>query len=109
MSETTIWWIRRDLRLGDNPALSAAVGNGRTVVPLFVLDERLLQDDTAPKRAAFLLDGLRVLDADLRARGSRLVVRVGRPEQVVPQVAAACGAAAVYAQGDVSPFSRRRD
>lgn len=109
MKNKVIWWIRRDLRLADNPALAAAVGNGRAVVPLFVLDEQLLRDDIAPKRAAFLLDGLRRLDANLRARGSRLVVRLGRPEQVVPQVAAACGAAAVYAQEDVSPFSRKRD
>ncbi|MCE8472510.1 deoxyribodipyrimidine photo-lyase, partial [Rhodovulum sulfidophilum] len=26
-----IWWVRRDLRLGDNAALAAAAGSGRPV------------------------------------------------------------------------------
>ncbi len=109
MSSTAIWWIRRDLRLADNPALHAALADGRAVIPLFVLDDRLLMSDkAAPQRTAFMLDGLRALDADLRARGGQLVVRYGQPEQVVPQLAAIYDAD-VYAQEDVSPFSRKRD
>ena len=34
-------WLRRDLRLADNPALAAAAARG-PVVPVFVLDPRLL-------------------------------------------------------------------
>ena len=33
-----IYWVRRDLRLSDHPALTAAVATGRPVVPLFILD-----------------------------------------------------------------------
>jgi len=69
-----IWWIRRDLRLSDNPALQAAVADGRGLVPLFILDRHPIQFPAA-KRQAFLLTGLRQLDADLRSRGSRLIVR----------------------------------
>ncbi|NBB83773.1 MAG: deoxyribodipyrimidine photo-lyase, partial [Alphaproteobacteria bacterium] len=36
---TTILWLRRDLRLADNPALHAAAMAGGPVVPLFVLDD----------------------------------------------------------------------
>uniref|UniRef100_UPI0028AAEF02 deoxyribodipyrimidine photo-lyase n=1 Tax=Aeromicrobium sp. TaxID=1871063 RepID=UPI0028AAEF02 len=46
---TSIWWIRRDLRLQDNPALVAAGGDGR-VVPLFVRDPRL-SGTGRPRRA----------------------------------------------------------
>jgi deoxyribodipyrimidine photo-lyase len=110
MSGTAIWWIRRDVRLADNPALHAALADGRSVIPLFVLDDRLMGSDAvAPQRTAFLLDGLRKLDADLRVRGSRLIVRAGRPEQLVPQLAQETRASAVYALEDVSPFSQRRD
>ena len=39
MSDTPlILWFRRDLRLGDQPMLSAAVATGRPLVPVFILD-----------------------------------------------------------------------
>ncbi|MFM7172034.1 MAG: deoxyribodipyrimidine photo-lyase, partial [Caldilinea sp.] len=67
---TAIWWIRRDLRLDDNQALSAALQQGESVIPLFVLDPRLLGVAGAA-RVAFLYAGLRALDGALRRRGSR--------------------------------------
>ena len=106
MSETAIWWLRRDLRLADNDALAAA----RRVVPVFILDPALLDGPTSsPTRTAFLLGGLRVLDSGLRARGSRLVVRRGRPADELARMVAETGAAAVYAEDDHSPYARRRD
>jgi deoxyribodipyrimidine photo-lyase len=77
--QTAVWWIRRDLRLTDNQALASALEQAKSVLPVFVLDPALWNSRTAgPKRLAFLLGGLRALDADLRARGSRLIVRQGR-------------------------------
>jgi len=107
---THIWWIRRDLRLADNQALAAAMSNGATVVPLFVLDDRLLTAPTAgAKRLAFLWQGLAALDADLRRRGSRLIVRRGDPAVEIARLAAETAATAVYAEEDYSPYARRRD
>ncbi len=74
--KTAIWWTRRDLRLSDNQALTAALRQAEYVVPLFVLDPALLlAPDISQNRVAFLLGGLRSLAADLRARGSGLIVR----------------------------------
>ncbi len=42
------------------------------------------------------------LRSRLRAAGSDLVVRVGRPEAVLPELAAGVGAGAVYCQGEVT-------
>jgi len=110
MSATAIWWIRRDLRLTDNPALHAALKGGRSVIPLFILDDRLLYSpNAAPQRIAFMLNGLKALDVDLKARGSMLIVRTGRPEQIVPHVVRESGASEVYAIEDVSLFSQKRD
>jgi deoxyribodipyrimidine photo-lyase len=111
MGRATIWWIRRDLRLGDNQALAAALGRGGAVVPLFVCDPELLGriHTGAKKRAAFLFGGLAALDGDLRTRGARLIVRRGRPETVVAAVAAEVGAELVVAEEDTSSYGRRRD
>lgn len=107
---TTIWWVRRDLRLTDNPALTAALDHAENVVPVFVLDPALLHaPDRSDTRLAFLLDGLRQLDADLRARGSRLVARPGEPVEVLARLATETGAEAIYAQDDVEPYARQRD
>ena len=107
---TSIWWVRRDLRLTDNPALHAALQAGEAVLPVFVLDRRLLQSRyNGEKRTAFLLAGLAALAEDLRARGSRLLVRSGDPAAVLPQVCAEVGAGAVFAARDVSPFATQRD
>jgi len=103
-----IWWVRRDLRLSDNQALTAALSEGGGVVPVFILDEHLL-NTPAEKRQAFLFAGLRELDHDLRSRGSRLVIRRGDPATELARIAAECSAADVYAEQDVTPYAIRRD
>ncbi|SFC31388.1 deoxyribodipyrimidine photo-lyase [Nocardioides terrae] len=105
---TTVLWLRRDLRLHDHPALVEAARDGAEVVPLFVLDPGLLKP-SGPARTAFLLRSLRALDDDLRAHGGRLVVRHGRPEDVVPAVAGEVGAAAAHVSEDFGPYGRVRD
>jgi deoxyribodipyrimidine photo-lyase len=106
-----LWWIRRDLRLHDTPALCAALEAAGRVLPVFVLDPALWERSpyVGDKRRAFLLGSLRALDEDLRARGSRLVLRRGDPVEVLARLVRESGAGAVFAQGDVSPYARRRD
>jgi deoxyribodipyrimidine photo-lyase len=101
-------WLRRDLRLHDHPALVEAARDGAEVVPLFVLDPRLLEPAGAP-RTAFLIRSLRALDAELRTHGGRLVVRRGRPSQVVPAVVGETGARSVHVSEDFGPYGRARD
>ena len=110
MGSTAIVWLRRDLRVHDHPALWQAAGEHDHVVPLFVLDERLLAGRFASgPRNAFLLGCLRELDAELERRGAGLCVVAGRPEVELPRLAARCGAHAVHWTSDVSAFARERD
>lgn len=106
----TVVWFRRDLRLADNPALLDAAENG-PVVCLWVADPGILgrRHHAAPARLRFLRAGLEALDAELRERGSRLVVRSGPAAEVVPAVAAECGAVGVRWAREVSPLGRARD
>jgi deoxyribodipyrimidine photo-lyase len=103
-----IWWVRRDLRLSDNPAWQAALAQDDRVIPLFILDPHLLRAP-AEKRQAFLFAGLRQLDVGLRARGSRLIVRQGEPLDMLRALMAETGARAVYAEEDYSPYAQKRD
>lgn len=107
---TSIWWIRRDLRLGDSPALTAALEGGRTVIPAFILDDRLLQGRMAsPTRNRFLAGGLAALDESLRSIGGRLILRRGDPRTELSRLTREVGAEVIVAEVDHSPFARRRD
>jgi deoxyribodipyrimidine photo-lyase len=103
---TSVFWFRRDLRLGDNPALLAAADTAADgVLPLFVLDDALRRPSGAP-RLAFLYRSLRALD---EALDGRLVVLRGKPENVVPRVAREVGASSVHIAADFGPYGRERD
>ncbi|MCB8917073.1 MAG: deoxyribodipyrimidine photo-lyase [Ardenticatenaceae bacterium] len=107
---TAIWWIRRDLRLADNVALSTALAQAKQVLPVWIFDPVLLASPyVGEKRLAFLLAGLRTLDQALQARGSRLIVRRGHPPAVLAQLLAETGAGVIIAEEDYSPYARRRD
>ncbi|MDO8186727.1 deoxyribodipyrimidine photo-lyase [Conexibacter sp. JD483] len=107
---TALVWLRRDLRLHDHPPLVRALAEHARVVPVFVLDPALLRGRFASgPRTAFLLACLRSLDDDLRARGSGLVVRVGRPERELVALAREAGASAVLWASDATPYALARD
>ncbi|MCL4265780.1 MAG: DNA photolyase family protein [Anaerolineae bacterium] len=107
---TAVWWIRRDLRLTDNQALAAAMHSADQVIPLFILDPFFVRSPyVAEKRLAFLYGGLAELDAALRQRGSRLIVRQGEPTAVLTHLLAETNAHTIFAEADYSAYARRRD
>lgn len=94
---TTILWHLNDLRLDDNPALHRAMEDD-SVVPVYCVDPRHFASTelgfprAGARRANFLLESLEDLRARYRAVGADLVVRVGKPEAIVPEIARAVGA-----------------
>ena len=103
-------WFRRDLRVADHPALDEAVTHFTRVACLYVLDDGLLDGrHRSPRRLAFLRHSLLALSASLEERGGVLVVRRGRPEEVVPAFARELNAGAVFVSRDYTPYGRRRD
>ena len=106
----SIVWFRSDLRLSDNPALIKALEAGRTVVPVFVLDE----ETKGPRRLGaasrwWLHYSLHALDASLRRLGSRLVLRWGPAEKAIVELAVECGAESVFWNRLYDQGSRERD
>lgn len=99
-----------DLRLHDNPVLSAAVRGADAVVPLFVEDDGIRRAGfDAPNRRAFLADCLAGLDTELRRRGGRLVVRRGDVVPEVCAVVAETGARSLHIAAGVSGYARGRE
>ena len=103
----SVMWFRRDLRLGDNPALLEAAADG-PVLPLFVLDPALW-GPAGPARRAYLGASLRALDGRLRRHRTQLGVVRGDPVRRVVLAAKAVGADRVHVAADFGPYGSRRD
>ncbi len=107
---TALVWLRRDLRLHDHPALRAALATDDHVVAVFCFDRALLHGrHRSGPRTQFLLECLSDLDASLRERGSRLIVRHGPPEHQLCALAQAFDASCVHISADAGPYAQRRD
>lgn len=99
-----------DLRLHDNPVLRAAGRGADAVVPLFVRDDGIRRAGfDAPNRRAFLADCLRDLDAGLRRRGGRLIVRHGEVVAAARDVVVRTGARELHIASGVSGYALRRE
>ncbi len=106
---TTIVWFRQDLRLTDNPALSAAVEQG-CVIPVYILSI----DEESPWKLGgasrwWLHQSLTILAADLERRGSRLILRSGNALETLQQLIAETGATSVYWNRRYEPTIIKRD
>ena len=102
-----IWWIRRDLRLTDNPALLAALAAGHGLIPMFIHDECVETLGAAAKWRLGL--GLQVFAKTLADHGSRLILRRGPALAVLQAVAAETGAGSVHWSRLHDPAARARD
>jgi len=87
-----IYRFTKDLRLDEHAGLAAAAERG-PVIPLLVLDDALERRlKASPRRAAFFCAAVAALDAELRERGSRLILRRGAPDRAIVRLARATGA-----------------
>lgn len=104
-AEAVLMWFRRDLRLGDNPALRAAVATGLAVIPLFLWTPE--EESPAPGAASrwWLHGSLMQLDRTLRARGSRLIIRRGPAAESLLSVADEAGAHRIFCSRVEEPAS----
>jgi deoxyribodipyrimidine photo-lyase len=88
-----VYRFSRDLRLDDHAGLAAAAARG-AVIPLLLIDPAMeTRLKASPRRAAFFCGAVRALDADLRERGSGLIVRRGALEAALLKVVRDAGAA----------------
>jgi len=107
---TAIHWFRRDLRLGDNLALTQALEEADQVIGLFILDPKLIdQPKVSLARLAFLYSSLEVLAKKLEKRGGRLIIRRGGIVPELLRVLKESEAKALYFNRDYTSYARKRD
>ena len=98
-------WFRRDLRIGDNPALLDALAAAEEIVPVFILDKKLI-DATGSKRLAYLGQSLHELDESL---GNSLHVMIGDQVDVLKELMQRYGATSVHISTEYEPYGAARD
>mmetsp|Transcript_15839 Transcript_15839/g.29886 ORF Transcript_15839/g.29886 Transcript_15839/m.29886 type:complete len:565 (-) Transcript_15839:8-1702(-) len=116
-----IYWFRNSLRLHDNPSLLAASHSCKCLLPLYIIDPLAPFAQTPGRkagaiRANFILEAMQQLDKKLSSScdksgdsRSRLVVAVGKPHVVLPQIVQRIQAKALYYEREVAHPVREMD
>ena len=110
MNKPVLVWFRLDLRLADNPALSAAASRKKQVIPIFIWSPEE-EGDWPPGAASrwWLHQSLKSLEADLRRRGTRLLYRRGPSLDALRAVIRETGASEVFWNRRYEPALAARD
>jgi deoxyribodipyrimidine photo-lyase len=111
MEPVTIFWFRRDLRINDNTGLYYALKERGNVIPLFIFDTEILEKltDKSDRRISFIFDHLLQIKEKLEQNGSSLLIRHGKPADVIEKLADEFEIAAIYANHDYEPYASQRD
>jgi deoxyribodipyrimidine photo-lyase len=106
---TAILWLRRDLRLDDNPALQALLDDGYSPVPVYIHDEPDPDWPVGAASAWWLHHSLVALGTTCKQGGSGLAIRAGDTQQQLSRLIEATGAEAVYWNRCYEPAFVKRD
>nr|WP_295900499.1 deoxyribodipyrimidine photo-lyase [uncultured Bdellovibrio sp.] len=111
MAKVTIFWFRRDLRLHDNAGLFYALKEKADVLPLFIFDKDILDklSNPADARVSFIYQTVFQLKESLQKKGSDLLVRYGKPQEVFQSLSRELEIDSIYTNQDYEPAARKRD
>ena len=102
MSAPVVWWIKKDFRLSDNPALRAALASGETVLPVFLFEPVLLDgDETSGFHVAAWCEALDDLRQRLGAHGGDVLVIHGEAVDAFERIRGAVGIAAIHSHEEI--------
>jgi deoxyribodipyrimidine photo-lyase len=111
MEKITLFWFRRDLRLEDNTGLFYALQQEKNVLPLFIFDRNILDrlEDKADARVEFIHSQLLEIKTKLGQKGSSLLIKYGKPEDIYPELLQEFDIHSVYTNRDYEPYAKERD
>ena len=100
-----IIWFRRDLRIGDHPALLEAIKNCDEIVPVFILDKQQIAE-AGEKLLAYMGQSLRALDESL---GNTLHIIEGDQVEVLKELIARYDVKEVHISDEYERYGAARD
>jgi deoxyribodipyrimidine photo-lyase len=110
MSNTVLFWHRRDLRINDNSGLFKALTSGFNVQPVFIFDKQILsnlaKDD---QRVAFIYQEIQRLKQQYQSLGTDLLVLYGDPTHSIPDLCSQLACSHVFTNSDYEPYAFIRD
>lgn len=107
MTSPQIVWLRRDLRMADNPALYEAARQGPVVAVYILDDERAGDHKYGGASRWWLHHSLESLSRSFGARNSRIILRRGDAVEELAKVANAVSAETVHANRHYEPWWRK--
>jgi len=108
--EASIFWFRRDLRIGDNPGLYEALANSKNVIPIFIFDTNIIDNlPSDDNRIKFIWHSLSLLNERLKEVGSTLNIFKGNPLEVFKKIILKYRLISVYVNRDYEKYSIKRD
>jgi len=106
--KTILVWFRKDLRIHDNEILTEAVRRGDRIIPVYCFDPRQFEltpfnsYKTGLIRARFLLESVSDLRRSFQDAGGDLIIRVGKPESILPDLVSKYKVHEVYHHREVA-------
>ncbi len=109
--QTTLIWLRRDLRLTDHRVISAALRASKRVYLVFVFDKTILDalENKADRRVEFIWEAIAQVKAQAQHAGGDLITVHDHAAAAVPKLAKQLGVGAVFCGTDYEPAAIERD
>ena len=104
---TSLVWFRDDLRLSDNPALTAGAADPEGVICVYLYDQESLELRRLGAATRWWLHhSLDALGQCLSQRGATLILRRGPARRVIPELVAETGSTSVFWNRRYGPGER---
>lgn len=112
MKDYTLFIFRRDLRLSDNKGLIYATKTNENILPIFIFTPEQIEDENKFKSEnaiQFMIESLKELDTDLRARGSKLHIFYDDNIKILKHIVKTISVKNIVFNMDYTPYALKRD
>ncbi|MCH9753668.1 MAG: DNA photolyase family protein [Alphaproteobacteria bacterium] len=111
MQDTSIIWLRRDLRLDDHFAFRHANDLNSSILPIFIFDTEILKNfkNKEDKRISFILDRILFLNSKLKKYNSKIHVFHGKPIDIISKIISKLKPKNIIAGAGYEPYDIKRD
>ena len=115
-NKISFFWFRRDLRLDDNCGLYHALKSGKSIIPIFIFDKKILDDLISEnsilemdKRVIFIYEAILKLRDQLKKHNVNLQVYYGKPIEVWSEIILKTNISSVFTNHDYEPYAQQRE